>query len=69
MSSRKVVTDICISEERVMCVLVTSPCVEILGSEATVRTDFQNVCKILPIGTALRPRRLEHSLYISLQKF
>jgi len=66
-SSRMVVTDICISEERVMCVSVTRTCVEILGSEATVCTVFQNVRKNLRIGATLCPRTLEYSLYISSQ--
>jgi len=41
MSSRMVVTYICMSEERVMCVSVTRTCVKILGSEATFRTVLQ----------------------------
>ena len=67
MSSRMVVTDICMSEQRVMCISVTSTFVEILGSAAAVRTLLQNVRNNLLISTTLSPRRLEHSLYISSQ--
>ena len=65
ISSRTAVTDICMSEESVICVSLTRTCVEILGSETTVRTVLRNVRKNLRIGPTLCRRRLEHSLYIS----
>ena len=68
MSGRMVVTDICVSEERIIYVPGKSICVEFLGSVVRVRTVFRNLRKNLLIGTTLCYRRLEHSLYISSQK-